>query len=264
MGIVNADVNEILQVLNNIRTAITSIETTKLTMSKRYQQLNAEWKDKKYKELEAIVHDCNCALDTILKTLLQGEKYISLLMKSLKEYEETEICTIAIDYGDNSIVKALQNNDKVLQKSNKEKMVDFKIGLASIDKRMENYAESLEKRGLPRGAVMDTVLNYRRTLEEAELLRNINGDFSNPVSPLTTESMDAIVSNCRNRGLINYNSPASSPRSLLTTRYGFQSQIINGQVLRVYDDPVGTNSLLIQQYPPNNPAPCRIEETMVK
>ena len=246
MGIVNADVKEILQVLNNIRTAITSIGTTKLIISKRYQQLNAEWKDKKYKELESIVQDCNCALDTILKNLLQGEKYISLLVKSLKEYEETEICTAAIDNRENSIVKALQNNDKVLKKSDKEKMIDFKIGLAAIDEKMENYAESLEKRGLPRGTVMDAVLNHRRTLEQAELLRNINGDFSNPVSPLTTESMDAIVSRCRNSGLINYYSPAFSPRSLLTTRYGFQSQIINGQNLRVYDDPVGTNSLLIQ------------------
>lgn len=247
MGIVNADVNEILQAWNNIRTAITSIGTTKSTISKKYQQLNGVWKDKKYKELGEVVHDCNNALNSILKTLMQGEKYLSLLAKSLKEYEETEFGAAGVERSSNSFVESVQNNARVLQKSDKEKMQDFKIGLAAINERIENYADSLESRGLPRGATMDAVLNHRRTLEQAELLRNINGDFSNPVSPLTPESMDAIVANCQNRGLVNYNPPTSSPRALSATQYGFQAQIINGQELRVYDDPVGTNSLLIQQ-----------------
>ena len=73
---VNADVNEILQAWNNIRTAITSIGTTKSTIAKKYQQLNGEWNDKKYKELETVVHDCNSALNSVLKTLMQGEKYL--------------------------------------------------------------------------------------------------------------------------------------------------------------------------------------------
>ena len=247
MGMVNADVNEILQAWNNIRTAITSIGTTKSTIAKKYQQLNGEWNDKKYKELETVVHDCNSALNSVLKTLMQGEKYLSLLVKNLKEYEETKFATAGVDHSGNSFGGSSQNNARVLQKSDKEKMQDLKIGLAAIDERINNYADSLENRGLPRGAAMDAVLNHRRTLEQAELLRNINGDFSNPVSPLTPESMDAIVTNCQNRGLVNYNPPSSSPRSLSATRYGFQTQTINGQELRVYDDPVGTNSLLIQQ-----------------
>ena len=247
MGIVNADVSEILQAWSNIRTAITSIGTTKSTISKKYQQLNGEWNDKKYKELEAVVHDCNSALNSILKTLMQGEKYLSLLAKSLKEYEETEFGTSGVDRSGNSFVESLQRNARVLQKSDKEKMQDFKIGLAAIDERINNYADSLESRGLPRGAAMDAVLNHRRTLEQAELLRNINGDFSNPVPPFTDESMADIVTNCQNRGLINYAAPTSSPRALSATRYGFQTQTINGQELRVYDDPIGTNSLLIQR-----------------
>ena len=197
---VNADVNEILQAWNNIRTAITSIGTTKSTIAKKYQQLNGEWNDKKYKELETVVHDCNSALNSVLKTLMQGEKYLSLLVKNLKEYEETKFATAGVDHSGNSFGGSSQNNARVLQKSDKEKMQDLKIGLAAIDERINNYADSLENRGLPRGAAMDAVLNHRRTLEQAELLRNINGDFSNPVSPLTPESMDAIVTNCQNRG----------------------------------------------------------------
>lgn len=246
MGIVNADVNELLQAWNNIRTAITSVGTTKSTLSKKYQQLNGVWKDKKYKELEGIVQECNKALNDILKILLNGEKYLSLLTKSLKEYKDTEFGTIGVEDSNNSFVESLQNNTQVLQKSEKEKMQDFKIGLAAIDEKIKNYADSLESRGLPRGAAMDAVLNHRRTLEQAELLRNINGDFSNPVLPFTSESMDAIVTNCQNRGLMNYNPPTTSPRALSATRYGFQTQTINGEELRVYDDPVGTNNLLIQ------------------
>lgn len=91
MGIVNADVNEILQAWNNIRTAITSIGTTKSTVSKKYQQLNGVWKDKKYKELGDVVQECNKALNDTLKILFKGEKYLSLLAKSLQEYESTSL-----------------------------------------------------------------------------------------------------------------------------------------------------------------------------
>ena len=116
MGIVNADVNELLQAWNNIRTAITSVGTTKSTLSKKYQQLNGVWKDKKYKELEGIVQECNKALNDILKILLNGEKYLSLLTKSLKEYEDTEFGTTGVEDSNNSFVESLQNNTQVLQK----------------------------------------------------------------------------------------------------------------------------------------------------
>lgn len=87
MGIVNADACELLQSWNNIKTAITSIETTRSSMTKKYQQLNGEWKDKKYKELGDVVQECNKALNEILKVLSKGEKFVGSLAKSLQEYE---------------------------------------------------------------------------------------------------------------------------------------------------------------------------------
>ena len=81
MGIVNADVTELLQSWNNIKTAITSIETTKTSMTRKYQQLNGEWKDKKYKELGDVVQECSRALNEILKILSKGEKFIGSLAK---------------------------------------------------------------------------------------------------------------------------------------------------------------------------------------
>ena len=64
---VNADATELLQSLNNIKTAITSIETTRASMTRKYQQLNGEWKDRKYKELADVVQECSKALNEILK-----------------------------------------------------------------------------------------------------------------------------------------------------------------------------------------------------
>lgn len=89
MSDVNVNLGELLQASNSIKTAIGSIESTKSSISRKYQQLSNEWKDKKYKELGEIIQECNRALNSILKTLLQGEKYLALLVKSLQEYENT-------------------------------------------------------------------------------------------------------------------------------------------------------------------------------
>ncbi len=91
MSIVNADLSELLQADNGIKTAINSIETTKSSMSRKYQQLGNEWKDKKYKELGDVVQECNKALNDILKTLLKGEKFICSLAKSLQEYDNVNL-----------------------------------------------------------------------------------------------------------------------------------------------------------------------------
>lgn len=91
MGVVNADVTELLQSWNNIKTAITSIESTKSSMMRKYQQLNGEWKDKKYKELGDVVQECNIALMQILATLSVGKDYITKLVSSLQEYESINL-----------------------------------------------------------------------------------------------------------------------------------------------------------------------------
>ena len=87
MGMVNADLNALLQTVKNMQTAINSIEATKVSISTKYQYLGNGWNDKKYKDLGDIVNDCSKSLNTILKTLLQGEKYVALLVKGLQEYE---------------------------------------------------------------------------------------------------------------------------------------------------------------------------------
>lgn len=91
MGTVSADSDVLLQTLQNMQNAVNSIEATKNSISMKYQQLGLEWKDKKYKDLGDIMYDCTKSLNNILKTLLQGQKYVALLSKSLQEYEKTQL-----------------------------------------------------------------------------------------------------------------------------------------------------------------------------
>ena len=91
MSVVNSDLNTLLQTVKNMQTAIDSIETTKASISTKYQQLGYGWNDKKYKDLGDVVNACSKSLNTILKTLLQGEKYVALLVKSLQEYENANL-----------------------------------------------------------------------------------------------------------------------------------------------------------------------------
>lgn len=88
---VNADVAELLQSWKKIKATITSVEATRSAMTKKYQQLGSDWKDKKYKELGDVVQECSKALNDILKILSKGEKFIGSLANSLREYEDTKL-----------------------------------------------------------------------------------------------------------------------------------------------------------------------------
>lgn len=107
MGIVNADATELLQSWNSIKVAISSIETTRLSMTRKYQQLNGEWKDRKYKELGDVVQECSRALNEILKVLSKGEKFVGSLAKSLQEYDNVNLDGSMST--DNAFVQSLQS-----------------------------------------------------------------------------------------------------------------------------------------------------------
>lgn len=101
MGMVNADVAQLLLTSQKIKNAIISIETTKSSLTKRIQQLGCEWKDQKYRDLEIVVYECNKALTQILATISVGQDYITNIVSSLQEYEsiklESSSCSTPID-----------------------------------------------------------------------------------------------------------------------------------------------------------------------
>lgn len=91
MSFVNADSEDIISSLQKMKIAITSVETTKASINKKYQQLGSSWTDKHYKNLGDTITDCNRAFNSILKILKQGERYLSALANSLIEYEQINL-----------------------------------------------------------------------------------------------------------------------------------------------------------------------------
>ena len=91
MSMVNADSGQLFAMLKKMQDSISSIETTKKSVKMKYEQLGAGWQDKKYNELGVVVRDCNKALNDILVIMLQAEKYVALLAKSLSEYESVQL-----------------------------------------------------------------------------------------------------------------------------------------------------------------------------
>lgn len=78
---VNADATQLLTILKNMRTSISSIETTRSSVKMKYQQLGIGWNDKKYDELGTIVKDCNKALNDILQIMLRPKNTLLHLQK---------------------------------------------------------------------------------------------------------------------------------------------------------------------------------------
>lgn len=91
MSTVNADSAQLFAILKDMQASVSSIETTKSLVKMKYEQLGHGWKDKKYDELGIVVRDCNKALNDILLIMLQAEKYVALLAKSLSEYESIQL-----------------------------------------------------------------------------------------------------------------------------------------------------------------------------
>lgn len=66
---INTDLDELLQIVDNMKIAISSIEKTESNMKRIYQQLGETWNDKKYKELGDLTYDCRKALNDILNII---------------------------------------------------------------------------------------------------------------------------------------------------------------------------------------------------
>lgn len=141
MGVVNADINELNQTLHNIKTAITSIETTKSSMTKKFQQLGGVWKDKKYKELGDVVQECGKALNEILKNLSKGEKFIGALAKSLQEYDN-----VNLDGSVSSDNAFIQNLRSVTPSSNETTVYQYCLGVLTKGSIPDGYLDIISER----------------------------------------------------------------------------------------------------------------------
>lgn len=91
MGQASANSNDLLQTLKYIQNGVRSIETTRSMIKTKYQQLGVGWHDNKYRELGDILQSCNRALADIEKIMLQAEKYVASLVKTIRDYDAVNL-----------------------------------------------------------------------------------------------------------------------------------------------------------------------------
>lgn len=112
--------------------------------------------------------------------------------------------------------------------------------LDKINLVIEKYKEALLSCGMNSGNTMDKILESERIKLEAELLRNIHGDFSKTVGEFDVKK---IAENAIRRGTDKYASFTPKPKCLKSTEHGFSVQEIDNKTLEVYNNPVETIGL---------------------
>lgn len=91
MGQASANSNDLLQTLKYLQDGVRSIETTRSVIKVKYQQLGTDWNDSKYRELGDILQSCNRALADLQKIMLQVEKYVASLIKTIQAYDSVNL-----------------------------------------------------------------------------------------------------------------------------------------------------------------------------
>lgn len=94
---INVDSPVLLDAKQNIERALSSIQSTSSSINKKYRQLGTGWSDSKYRSLGDTVQECNKALNSITKTLLQADKFLLQLIKSAQEYESISLGGVGED-----------------------------------------------------------------------------------------------------------------------------------------------------------------------
>lgn len=200
------------------------------------------WDDKNYRKLEEILVECVEELKQVYEVLLDAEKYLDSVYVIVSEYENTSFLQVKTDSNrETSLLSFRENSSK---KEEHKKMNILKDGLSDIDMVMQEYKKELLARGLSDGTAMSVILNHYRHQFQADLLRRVNDEN---ISPRLTPDFDALVASVQRDGLAQYQETPTISRNLSQTRYGFQDIVFNGQKMNVYNDPIGTGSLLIQE-----------------
>lgn len=91
MSDVSVSLEELKKQFSAMSKESSELEAVRKKLLSQYQQLGSGWKDAKYKQLGAIVTECNNALRSIEKTLLEGQKSMLSIIAAVQEYESTNI-----------------------------------------------------------------------------------------------------------------------------------------------------------------------------
>lgn len=240
MGTINTSLDEIIRLKKVISDTKYSISRLVNRMTDRLQYAKNNWDDKNYRSLEDISKDCATDLQQIYKIISNASKYLDSIYAIINEYEN-------ITFGTTSqLVSQYQSvlDTETSARINAEKTSHFQEELGKIESILDTYKGELECRGVFDNAVISAILTHYRVVYQADLFNYMNG-IAYPYR--AQPDFDQIAENILSHGVNGINAVSDIPNSLSQTRYGFQNITFEGQRMTVYNDPIGTNSQLIQQ-----------------
>jgi len=91
MSNVDSNIETLMLCCKNIQITISCIKSTRMSLIKKYKNLDAVWNDKQYRILNNIIRECDNALSEIINVLSYGENVIRSLATSLVEYENVNL-----------------------------------------------------------------------------------------------------------------------------------------------------------------------------
>lgn len=239
MGGINASLDEIVRIKHVVADTKYSINRLVNRMTEKLQYAKNNWDDKNYRSLEDILKDCVTDLQQIYKIISDTGSYLDSIYSIINEYEN-------INLGKIDHLSGIYQDDleaKEIARIKVEKTINFQEEIGKIEALLSSFQKALEQRGVTDSNVISAILSKYRVIYQSDLLNRMNGEtYTHRARP----NFDQIAANALASGVNGVNA-ADIPNALSQTRYGFQEITFKGHKMTVYDDPIGTNSQLIQQ-----------------
>ena len=241
----NTSLEELLRVTQLVLDGAQLAGAVRDRLRRRLEDSTPKWRDDNWTQLAQILEECIQAMNQLQNSLLDAGKQLRRLAEGVRAYEDVRLGPGGFGSSEGAWNETVEEVGPVLRKTEEEKLQDLRRGLAMIDIQMENWEESLRNRGMDAPMALEMVISQLRCAAEAEFLRNMNGDFSQPFLP---PDPDDIIRRWRAAGSPGeQGAPARQTRSLQHTAYGFEKHEINGRTVEVYDDPAAAWQLLIRR-----------------
>lgn len=239
MGGINASLDEIVRIKHVVADTKYSINRLVNRMTEKLQYAKNNWDDKNYRSLEDILKDCVTDLQQIYKIISDTGSYLDSIYSIINEYENINLGKI--DHSSGIYQDDLEA--KEIARIKAEKTINFQEEIGKIEALLSSFQKALEQRGVTDSNVISAILSKYRVIYQSDLLNRMNGEtYTHRARP----NFDQIAANALASGVNGVNA-ADIPNALSQTRYGFQEITFKGHKMTVYDDPIGTNSQLIQQ-----------------
>lgn len=175
MPSVSVSADDLRRQMTMLAVAAEEIEHAYNTILSQYRQLGCQWNDSKYKELGNVINESVSSLKQIQHIFLKGQKSLIQILRSVEEYEQTNLNGAAQASFANAaqgggtqagLSDAAQDEAEeggyTLHYSQEMTQRMWQNMVESTDESIANYKEGLMARGVPDGEWLENTLNLHR------------------------------------------------------------------------------------------------------